>query len=285
MTAGATTAFDKADLLRNYFTDPVNGFTYSLTVPTGNSGDPLVDFLTIKQGFCEQYASAMAIMLRAVGVPARVAVGFTQGTKDAGRRLRHQQQRRARLGGGAVRQGRLGAVRPDAARRRPGRTAGFHRHRPRDTHAPVHPAALPPRSPMATEVIPTGRAARAAPTQARPPRPCAAAGGSPDLTRLWWSLVVLVVAGRRQRPGPTVVRNRRRRVRLGQADAGGPGGRGGRMAGDRGPGGRPRHQAESRRFGPGDREPVGEGGAPVRAGSGRTPRGRHVGRAGLVRRR
>ncbi len=84
VTAGATTAFDKADRLRAYFTDrAANGFSYSLNVPVGDSGDQLVDFLTLKQGYCEQYATAMAVMLRAVGVPARVAVGFTQGVPDA----------------------------------------------------------------------------------------------------------------------------------------------------------------------------------------------------------
>jgi transglutaminase-like putative cysteine protease len=83
ITAGATTAFDKASALVSYFTDPANGFTYSLDVPTGTTGDKLLDFLDLKQGFCEQYASAMAVMLRAVGVPARVAVGFTQGRLDA----------------------------------------------------------------------------------------------------------------------------------------------------------------------------------------------------------
>ncbi|WP_420122483.1 transglutaminaseTgpA domain-containing protein, partial [Nakamurella sp.] len=82
VTAGATTAFDKADRLRTWFTDPANGFVYSLQVPTGTSGDLLLDFLTLKQGYCEQYATAMAVMLRAVGVPARVAVGFTQGVPD-----------------------------------------------------------------------------------------------------------------------------------------------------------------------------------------------------------
>lgn len=82
VTAGATTAFDKADRLRSWFTDPASGFVYSLEVPAGTSGDLLLDFLTLKQGYCEQYATAMAVMLRAVGVPARVAVGFTQGVPD-----------------------------------------------------------------------------------------------------------------------------------------------------------------------------------------------------------
>jgi hypothetical protein len=40
-----------------------------------------VEFLTVgKVGYCEQFASAMATMLRTVGVPSRVAVGFTAGT-------------------------------------------------------------------------------------------------------------------------------------------------------------------------------------------------------------
>ena len=52
-------------------------------MPPGTSGDPLVDFLTNKQGFCEQYASAMAAMIRIAEVPARVAVGFTMGHRQA----------------------------------------------------------------------------------------------------------------------------------------------------------------------------------------------------------
>ncbi len=83
VTEGKGNAFDKADALLEYFTDPANGFRYSLNVPVGNTGDALTDFLENKQGYCEQYASAMAIMLRSVGIPARVAVGFTQGTKQA----------------------------------------------------------------------------------------------------------------------------------------------------------------------------------------------------------
>lgn len=82
VTADATTAFDKADALRQLFTTPTNGFTYSLNVPPGNSGDALLDFLTNKTGYCEQYASAMAIMLRSIGIPARVAIGFTQGRQQ-----------------------------------------------------------------------------------------------------------------------------------------------------------------------------------------------------------
>jgi transglutaminase-like putative cysteine protease len=83
VTASATGAFNKARALEQWFTDGTNGFVYSLDVPTGNSGDALVDFLTNKQGYCEQYAAAMGIMLRSLNIPARVVVGFSQGEKQS----------------------------------------------------------------------------------------------------------------------------------------------------------------------------------------------------------
>src|SRR3546814_13822800 len=46
-------------------------------------GDALEQFLFETQvGYCEQFAGAYAAMARAVGLPARVAVGFTQGERD-----------------------------------------------------------------------------------------------------------------------------------------------------------------------------------------------------------
>lgn len=80
VTAAAATPFDKALALKQWFTDPVNKFQYSLQVPPGNSGDALIDFLSSRQGYCEQYASALAVMLRSLGIPTRVGIGFTQGT-------------------------------------------------------------------------------------------------------------------------------------------------------------------------------------------------------------
>jgi hypothetical protein len=78
--AGRAAAFDKAVALQDYFTGPTSAFRYSLQTAPGNGDDALVEFLTVgKTGYCEQFASAMAVMLRTVGVPARVAVGFTGG--------------------------------------------------------------------------------------------------------------------------------------------------------------------------------------------------------------
>ena len=53
---------------------------YSLATAPGTSGDDLVDFLRLRRGYCEQYAGAMAVMVRAAGMPARVALGYTPGT-------------------------------------------------------------------------------------------------------------------------------------------------------------------------------------------------------------
>ena len=77
ITAGLPTPYDKAVALDTYFD---HDFTYQLETATGNDEDALVDFLFhSKRGFCEQYASAMAILARAAGLPSRVAMGYTAG--------------------------------------------------------------------------------------------------------------------------------------------------------------------------------------------------------------
>jgi transglutaminase-like putative cysteine protease len=87
VTARADTPFDKAIALQDFFTGPTSAFHYSLETAPGNGDDALVEFLTTgKRGYCEQFAAAMAVMLRAVGVPARIAVGFTSGTLDGDHR-------------------------------------------------------------------------------------------------------------------------------------------------------------------------------------------------------
>ncbi|MGO4256312.1 transglutaminase family protein [Marmoricola sp. RAF53] len=78
VTADGRSAYEKAVLLQNWFRSS-GGFTYSLEpgVDPGSSMDALVAFITTdKIGYCEQYAAAMAIMARSLGIPARVAVGF-----------------------------------------------------------------------------------------------------------------------------------------------------------------------------------------------------------------
>ena len=58
------------------------GFTYDERPPAPR-GAPLADFvLRTRRGHCQYYAGALALMLRYLGVPARVAAGFTSGTYD-----------------------------------------------------------------------------------------------------------------------------------------------------------------------------------------------------------
>jgi transglutaminase-like putative cysteine protease len=82
VTAGATTPYERVRSIHAYLTDRDNGFRYSLATTPGTSGDRMVDFLTEKRGYCEQYAGTMAVMVRAAGVPARVALGYTPGREQ-----------------------------------------------------------------------------------------------------------------------------------------------------------------------------------------------------------
>jgi hypothetical protein len=75
-----TTQYDKVRAIYDFFS-PRNGFSYSLETREGNSGSAIADFITEggRQGYCEQYAAAMAWLVRAAGIPARVAFGWTRG--------------------------------------------------------------------------------------------------------------------------------------------------------------------------------------------------------------
>lgn len=73
---GATTPYAKALALQGFFRD---NFVYDIDVQRGHSDDALVSFLRERRGYCEQFSASFAAMGRAVGLPTRVAVGFTQG--------------------------------------------------------------------------------------------------------------------------------------------------------------------------------------------------------------
>lgn len=79
LTKGKTTDYDKVRAIYNWFSKD-NGFRYSLATQTTGKASEIADFLTNKTGYCQQYAAAMAWMVRAAGIPARVAFGFTRGT-------------------------------------------------------------------------------------------------------------------------------------------------------------------------------------------------------------
>jgi protein-glutamine gamma-glutamyltransferase len=56
------------------------GYGYTLKLPSHEVADPLAYFLfTRKEGHCEYFASAMTVLLRTLGIPARLATGFQSG--------------------------------------------------------------------------------------------------------------------------------------------------------------------------------------------------------------
>ncbi len=60
-------------------------FEYSLLPPALDEFDPLGDFmLNIRVGYCEHYASAFTIIMRMLGIPSRVVVGYQGGTQVNG---------------------------------------------------------------------------------------------------------------------------------------------------------------------------------------------------------
>ncbi|MFJ8578671.1 DUF3488 and transglutaminase-like domain-containing protein [Micromonospora sp. NPDC093277] len=83
LVEGKQNDYDKVRAIYDYFSVE-NGFSYSLSTEGGTSGDDITDFLTTKVGFCQQYAAAMAWLVRAAGIRARVAFGFTNGSNSGG---------------------------------------------------------------------------------------------------------------------------------------------------------------------------------------------------------
>jgi transglutaminase-like putative cysteine protease len=91
LTAGKTSEYERAMAIQQYLRAD-GGFTYSLTLaPSGNElngsladRDALTNFLVTKKGYCVQFATAMVMMSRAAGIPARMALGFLPGTQSKG---------------------------------------------------------------------------------------------------------------------------------------------------------------------------------------------------------
>lgn len=79
LTAGADTPYDKAKAIEDY----LKTFNYSLEVePPPYNADGVDHFLfTLREGYSEYFGSAMTVMLRSEGIPARLATGYTVGDK------------------------------------------------------------------------------------------------------------------------------------------------------------------------------------------------------------
>jgi transglutaminase-like putative cysteine protease len=76
VTAGAATDYDKMIALQDWFRTT---FKYSTEVQPGHSTNAIENFLEIRKGYCEQFAATFAVMARTLGIPSRVAVGYTPG--------------------------------------------------------------------------------------------------------------------------------------------------------------------------------------------------------------
>jgi hypothetical protein len=79
-TASASNPYDQARTLQDWFR---TNFEYSLDAPSGHSVSAIEDFLARRSGYCEQFAGTFAAMARSLGMPARVAVGYTTGLTRA----------------------------------------------------------------------------------------------------------------------------------------------------------------------------------------------------------
>ncbi|MBY5163228.1 transglutaminaseTgpA domain-containing protein [Salsipaludibacter albus] len=78
--AGASSTIDQVLAVQDHFAGPDSAFTYSTDVPELSGENALRDFvLSTQTGYCEYFATAMAVMLRSLDVPTRVATGYLPG--------------------------------------------------------------------------------------------------------------------------------------------------------------------------------------------------------------
>ena len=86
IVGNATNDYDRAMALQSWLRDPAE-FAYDTdvadSVGDANGARAVAAFLDTRRGYCVHFASTMAVMARQLGIPARVAVGFTPGTRDS----------------------------------------------------------------------------------------------------------------------------------------------------------------------------------------------------------
>ncbi|MCI0386692.1 DUF3488 and transglutaminase-like domain-containing protein, partial [Streptomyces sp. CNQ085] len=81
VTEGASSAYERAVRLQDWFSSE-GGFRYDTQVKAGSGSAAIARFLEDREGFCVHFAFSMAAMARTLDIPARVAVGFTDGSSD-----------------------------------------------------------------------------------------------------------------------------------------------------------------------------------------------------------
>jgi hypothetical protein len=81
-TVGQTNVFDRAMAIQERLRD-ASEFRYEEDTAAGGGTQTILEFLTVtKAGFCQQFATSMAVLLRSLDIPARVVVGFADGVRD-----------------------------------------------------------------------------------------------------------------------------------------------------------------------------------------------------------
>ncbi|MUV59760.1 hypothetical protein GJ634_02925 [Halobacterium sp. CBA1126] len=114
LTDGAESNYERAAAIERWLEA---NKAYSLDAPRPD-GDLVTEFvLGDAPGYCTYFASAMAVMLRSQGVPARFVTGFTPGQQVADDEWVVRGLDSPRVGGGVRARERVGALRPDAERR------------------------------------------------------------------------------------------------------------------------------------------------------------------------
>ena len=80
ITEGYENPYDSAQAIENY----LRGNPYTLDIPPPPIDRDVVDYFLfdLQKGYCDYYASAMVVLARAAGIPARVAIGYAGGVYD-----------------------------------------------------------------------------------------------------------------------------------------------------------------------------------------------------------
>ncbi len=214
LTRTVSGPYQQAVAIENYLRS--SNFTYDLAGASTTQAGALADFLfTRKRGYCEQFASAMTVLLRALGIPARVAIGFNEGERQPdGTYLMTNKNVHAWP---EVWFASAGWIRFEPTPRADAGITTPDYVRPQDptgqaAASATTDSAAPPAAPAAT-LPSTGTTSDNGPdTQADQPIQVQPTGGGPLPGVLWWVLLgtgVLSILG-----GPALVRMVRRRHRL-----------------------------------------------------------------------
>jgi transglutaminase-like putative cysteine protease len=82
LTAISSTPYDRAQAIETYLR---TNYPYTLDVPAPPIGRDVADYFLfdLKKGYCDYYATAMVVLARAAGLPARFVIGYAGGTYDS----------------------------------------------------------------------------------------------------------------------------------------------------------------------------------------------------------